>query len=59
MADKKKVLTLPVVISIHVNMFGEVIDVAGIPAGVGLVVTGIAAGNIIEEKFFDKTDNCQ
>jgi hypothetical protein len=43
-------------ISIHINELGEVVDVAGIPANVGMVVTNI---DDLSEEFFSKGDNCQ
>jgi hypothetical protein len=43
-------------ISIHINELGEIVDVAGIPANVGVVVTNI---DDLSEVFFVKKDNCQ
>ena len=43
------------VISIHIKD-GQVIDVAGIPANIELVITDV---DTLEENTFTKKDNCQ
>jgi hypothetical protein len=57
-ATKKSVMAKKMVISIHIEN-GVYQDVAGIPAGVGVVVTEIRGGMVIAEKFLDKSDNVQ
>jgi hypothetical protein len=56
MATKKVFNKQKKFISIHINGLGEVVDVAGIPANVGVVVTNI---DDLSEAFFSKGDNCQ